>query len=102
MKDEGLWLQQRLIRLWSIDHHLSGLNMSFVIEKACQRLGKLKSDLIAMMADIVSANGVVQKDLVSNGEPPHLLPPFLAICATFLLRVWVPVLHEAVHGDQSP
>ena len=41
--------------------------MSFVIEKACQRLGKLRSDLIAMMVDRVSANGVVQKDLVSNG-----------------------------------
>ena len=76
MQDEGLWVQQRLIGLWSINHHLSGLNISFVIEKACERLGKLRSDLIAMMADRVSANGVAQKDLVSTGESLMAIPCF--------------------------
>ena len=39
--------------------------------------------------------------LVSNGDPEHLLPPFLAIWATVRVLVCVPVLHDAVHGDQS-
>ena len=64
MKDEGLCVQQRLIGLWSIKHHLSGLNMSFVIEKAYEKLQKLRGGLIAIMADRVSANEVAQKDLV--------------------------------------
>lgn len=76
MKDEGLWVQQRLIGLWSINHHLSGLNMSFIIEKACDRLGKLISDLITIMADGVFANGIAQKDLVSNGDNLMTVPCF--------------------------
>ena len=29
MKDEGLWVQQRLISIWSMNHHISSLNMIF-------------------------------------------------------------------------
>jgi len=60
-------------------------------------------DLVVVVVDVVGTGHLcLLQDLVSNGEPLHLLPPFLAICATFRLLVWVPVLHEAVHGDQSP
>ena len=76
MSDEGLWVQQRLIGLWSIDHHLSGLNMSFIIEKACNRLKKKRSDMIAMMADRVAANGVAQRDLISKGDILMSVPCF--------------------------
>ena len=68
MKGEGLWVQQRLIVLSSMNHHLSGLSMSFVIKITQKRLGKLRSDFIAMMSDRVSANGVTQKDMISNED----------------------------------
>ena len=34
MDEDGLWVQQKLISIWSIDHHLSGLNMTFIGEKS--------------------------------------------------------------------
>ena len=64
--DDSLWVKQRLIGMWSTNHHLKGLNMSFIIEKALDRLKKERKNLIAMSADRVSANNVAYKDLVSQ------------------------------------
>lgn len=46
MDEEGLWVQQRLIGTWSTNHHMTGLNMGFVIEKALQRMKKEICDVL--------------------------------------------------------
>ena len=81
----------------------------FRILGGCQRLKRLVnmygyfSHLVVVVVVVVgTGHFCLLQVLVSNGEPAHLLPPFLAICATLRLLVWVPVLQEAVHGDQPP
>ena len=64
--DYGLWVQQRLIGMWSTNHNLKGLNMSFIIEKALNTLKKNRNHFIDMSADRVSTNNVVYEDLVSQ------------------------------------
>ena len=52
--------------MWSTNHHLKGLNMSFIIEKSLDRLSNSRKHLIAMSADRVSANNVAYEDSVSQ------------------------------------
>ena len=75
MDEDGLWVQQRLIGIWSIDHHLSGLNMAFIVEKALQRIKRIFS-LIAMSADRVSANNTAYKNLIKDDKKIMLIGCF--------------------------
>ena len=42
MDEDDVWVQQRLIGIWSIDHHLSGLNMAFIVEKELEMIQRKK------------------------------------------------------------
>ena len=60
----------------SVNHLLPGKSISFVIEKTCERLGKLIRDLIKMMNDRIYSNGVAQKDLASDEDNLMAIPCF--------------------------
>ena len=51
---------------WSVECKSSNVwfEYEFLIEKACERLGKLRSVLTTIMDDKVSSNGVGHKDLI--------------------------------------
>ena len=76
MDEDGLWVQQRFIGMWSTNHHLTGINMGFVIEKALQRLNKDIRDVIAMSADRASSNNTAWLELIKLGDKIMLIGCF--------------------------
>ena len=48
---EKFFVNQSLVGIWSLNHHLSGMNYSFVLEQAWKRIGRTQKDFISIPAD---------------------------------------------------
>ena len=77
MDEDGLWVQQKLIDIWSIGHHLSGLNIVFIVEKDLLRIHRKVDSLISMSVDKITTNRRYNKMLIldkvgNNFDAPEL------------------------------
>ena len=101
MDEDGLWVQQRLIGMWSTNHHLTGVNMGFVIEKALQRLKKDMSDVIAMSADRASPNNTAWVELIKLGDKIMLIGCFSHTLDKVGKKIDAPELKEFMNHVRS-
>ena len=74
--EDTFFVTQALVGLWSLNHHLTGMNNAFILEQAWKRINRTRKDVIAVPADRVSANSVSYREVLRDAHDLFLIGCF--------------------------